>query len=70
MKEKCDNNCATCPLQSQIYCCLIISKASNESNKLISERLDTLEKINIELASTLSKEPQEVSLLTPNDVEQ
>lgn len=45
MKEKCDNNCATCPMQSQIYCCLVFSKANNSALKSIEDRVASIERM-------------------------
>ena len=43
MKEKCDNNCATCPMQTQMHCVLVFSKANNASIGVLMERIQALE---------------------------
>ena len=49
MKEKCDNNCATCPMQTQIHCVLVFCKANNASIGTMMERIQAIEnKISIE----------------------
>lgn len=44
MKEKCDNECATCPMQGQVYCALAFAKASNATIKALDERMAMIEK--------------------------
>lgn len=43
MKEKCDNECATCPMQGQVYCSLAFAKASNQAMKALEERMCMIE---------------------------
>lgn len=43
MKEKCDNKCETCPMQTQVHCTLLFCKATNASVSLFAERLEVLE---------------------------
>ena len=43
MKDKCDNNCATCPMQTQIHCALVYAKATNVSVGVLAERIDALD---------------------------
>lgn len=43
MKEKCDNICETCPMQTQLHCVLVYSKATNESVGALAERISRLE---------------------------
>ena len=43
MKEKCDNNCATCPMQTQMHCVLVYSKANNASIAAMMERIQAIE---------------------------
>lgn len=43
MKEKCDNNCATCPMQTQMHCALVFSKANNASLGVLMERIQDIE---------------------------
>ena len=43
MKEKCDNKCETCPMQTQVHCALLFCKATNASIGVITERLQVLE---------------------------
>lgn len=43
MKEKCDNHCETCPIQTQVHCTLLYVKATNASIGALAERIDTLE---------------------------
>lgn len=43
MKEKCDNNCATCTMQSQVFCALVFAKENNAAMADISERLRKME---------------------------
>lgn len=44
MKERCDNECATCPMQGQVYCALAFAKASNGTIKALDERMGRIEK--------------------------
>lgn len=43
MKDKCDNNCATCPMQTQVHCTLFYAKANNASVGALAERIEALE---------------------------
>ena len=43
MKEKCDNVCVTCPMQSQIHCALVFAKANNQMMADMSERISKVE---------------------------
>jgi hypothetical protein len=43
MKEKCDNVCVTCPMQSQIHCALIYAKANNQMMADMSDRISKVE---------------------------
>lgn len=43
MKESCDNHCETCPMQTQLHCVLVFSKASNTSIGALAERIQALE---------------------------
>lgn len=43
MKEKCDNHCETCPMQTQIHCVLVYAKANNASVGALAERLQRVE---------------------------
>lgn len=43
MKEKCDNHCETCPMQTQVHCALVYAKATNASLGALSERMDAIE---------------------------
>ena len=43
MKEKCDNICGTCPMQSQIHCALIYAKANNQMVAELSDRISKVE---------------------------
>lgn len=56
MKDKCDNHCETCPMQRQVYCSLIFSKATNTSLSVLDERLAILEQAVL---------PKEVTLINP-----
>lgn len=43
MKESCDNHCETCPMQTQLHCVLVFSKATNTSVGALAERIQKLE---------------------------
>lgn len=43
MKEKCDNHCETCPMQTQIHCALVYAKATNASLGALNERMEAIE---------------------------
>ena len=43
MKEKCDNVCVTCPMQSQIHCALIYAKANNQMMADMNDRISKVE---------------------------
>lgn len=43
MKDKCDNHCETCPMQTQIHCTLFYAKANNASVGALAERIEALE---------------------------
>ena len=43
MKEKCDNHCETCPMQTQMHCALVYAKATNASLGVLAERIETIE---------------------------
>lgn len=43
MKEKCDNHCETCPIQTQVHCTLFYVKTNNASIGALAERIDSLE---------------------------
>lgn len=43
MKEKCDNICGTCPMQSQIHCALIFAKSNNQMIADINDRIRKIE---------------------------
>ena len=55
MKEKCDNICATCSMQSQVYCALIFAKANNQMMSDMNNRISKVE----------SKMGGEVNLINP-----
>lgn len=44
MKDQCDNHCETCPMQTQIHCILVYSKATNQSVGALEERISALER--------------------------
>ena len=41
MKEKCDNNCATCPMQTQMHCVLVFCKANNAALAMLAEKMNS-----------------------------
>lgn len=43
MKEKCDNKCETCPMQTQMHCVLLFSKATNASVGMLTDRMMVIE---------------------------
>ena len=43
MKDKCDNICSTCPMQTQVHCTLFYAKANNASVGALAERIEALE---------------------------
>lgn len=43
MKDKCDNHCETCPMQTQVHCALVYAKATNTSVGVLAERIESLE---------------------------
>ena len=43
MKEKCDNHCETCPMQTQMHCALVYAKATNASLGVLAERIAYIE---------------------------
>lgn len=43
MKEKCDNICETCTMQSQVYCLLMFAKANNQKVSELSDRITNVE---------------------------
>ena len=43
MKDKCDNHCETCPMQTQMHCALVYAKATNTSVGVLAERLSAIE---------------------------
>ena len=45
MKEQCDNKCETCPMQSQLYCVLMFTKANNSSMGALAERIEHIEQL-------------------------
>lgn len=45
MKEKCDNHCETCPMQSQIYCSLMFAKANNAAINSLAARVANIEQV-------------------------
>ncbi|MBQ2045770.1 MAG: hypothetical protein II260_01105 [Muribaculaceae bacterium] len=51
MKEKCDNECATCPMQGQVYCSLAFAKASNQAIKTLEERMCMIEQALVALSA-------------------
>lgn len=68
MKEKCDNICNTCPVNSQIYCSLYLNKANNQNIDLLNKRIETIESVLIQVANRLEKADQEVPVLIPNTI--
>lgn len=44
MKNQCDNHCETCPMQTQIHCILVYSRATNQSVGALEERISALER--------------------------
>lgn len=58
MKQQCDNNCETCPMQSQIYCALMFAKANNASMGALAERLEGIE-------ASLRQEEPAANLINP-----
>ena len=70
MKEKCDNNCTTCPMQTQIHCILVFCKANNTSIGAMMERVQALEsKISIEQPMLLDPIGNSVKLPTLEEEE-
>ena len=45
MKEKCDNHCETCPMQSQVFCALIFAKANNSAIGSLAQRVENVERV-------------------------
>lgn len=43
MKEKCDNHCETCPMQTQVHCAVVHARASYVTSAGIAERLAAIE---------------------------
>lgn len=43
MKDKCDNICSTCPMQTQVHCTLFYAKANNASVGALAERIEAIE---------------------------
>lgn len=43
MKEKCDNHCETCPMQTQVHCAVVHSRAAYVTATTIVERLIAIE---------------------------
>lgn len=43
MKQQCDNHCETCPMQTQLHCVVVFSRATNESIGALAERIEQLE---------------------------
>jgi hypothetical protein len=43
MKNKCDNHCETCPMQTQIHCALVYAKATNTSVGALDARIAAIE---------------------------
>lgn len=43
MKDKCDNHCETCPMQTQVHCALVYAKATNTSVGVLAERIAAIE---------------------------
>ena len=43
MKDKCDNICSTCPMQTQVHCTLFYAKANNASVGVLAERIEAIE---------------------------
>lgn len=55
MKEKCDNQCETCPMQTQLHCAVVYSKAVYVAIGKLMERVESLEKkIQPEIAAIIN----------------
>lgn len=57
MKEKCDNQCETCPINGQMYCALVYARATNQSLPGILEQLEELKQEIRELRNTTESSP-------------
>lgn len=44
MKERCDNQCETCPMQTQLHCAVVYSKATYVAMGKLMERVESVEK--------------------------
>lgn len=44
MKERCDNQCETCPMQTQLHCAVVYSKAAYVAMGKLMERVESVEK--------------------------
>lgn len=42
MKNKCDNDCGTCPMTNQIFCSLTFARENNRILKVVVEKLDSI----------------------------
>ena len=42
-KERCDNHCETCPMNGQIYCAVMFSRATNLMLPGLVEKIQNLE---------------------------
>lgn len=56
MKEKCDNHCETCPMQTQVHCAVVHARAAYVTATNIVERLIAIEQ---------SLHPEAPSLINP-----
>ena len=66
MKDKCDNHCETCPMQTQIHCALVYAKATNASVGVLAERIETIEhRLSAEQPPLLTPMPKEDSAKLP-----
>lgn len=43
VKEQCDGNCQTCPMQNRIFCTLMFSKEIRESVNQIKEQVQAMQ---------------------------
>ncbi|MGL5732320.1 MAG: hypothetical protein ACRCX5_14520 [Bacteroidales bacterium] len=66
MKEKCDNICNTCPVNSQIYCALFLAKANNQNSDVMSKRLEVIESVLLNMATKIEGSTENITYLTPD----
>ena len=53
MKDKCDNVCSTCTMNTQVGCSLAFAKSNNDNMAVLSKKMDAVNEAMVTLVKTM-----------------